>query len=283
MRDIAVPGAAENEARPDCGENDGGKEDICLSSLAMQDELVQMVGRREDQAAKKIDVTFLGYGNEATVPTDWIKQVSSPEVLKWCTENGVATGQLKSPILDADGEVSFAELLSVNVSEQETSGENDAGAQAEESKRKGKNQGQHGQKHKKASKGNKKKKKKAPGTGKTAGQDEGTLAGDPLLVDENLVKKWGPRSRSPLPGVPSKYWGQRYRYFSKYDAGVSMDKEGWYSVTPEVTARHIAERMQCDVVVDPFVGCGGNAIQCALVCHMVIVIDLDPVKLEHAR
>ncbi|CAM9744124.1 unnamed protein product, partial [Sphacelaria rigidula] len=93
----------------------------------------------------------------------------------------------------------------------------------------------------------------------------------------------GTRSRSPYPHVPSKYWGQRYRYFSRFDDGVTMDKEGWYSVTPEAIARHIAERVCSDIVVDPFVGCGGNAVQFALVSHLVIAIDLDPVKLEHAR
>ncbi|CAN0576298.1 unnamed protein product, partial [Ectocarpus sp. 12 AP-2014] len=74
-----------------------------------------------------------------------------------------------------------------------------------------------------------------------------------------------------------------YRYFSRFDEGVTMDEEGWYSVTPEAIARHIAERVCCDVVVDPFVGCGGNAVQFALVAHLVFAVDIDPVKLEHAR
>ena len=50
------------------------------------------------------------------------------------------------------------------------------------------------------------------------------------------------RERSALPGVPAKYYGQRYRYWSLYDQGVQMDPEGWYSVTPEVISEHIAER-----------------------------------------
>lgn len=44
-------------------------------------------------------------------------------------------------------------------------------------------------------------------------------------------------------------------------------KEGWFSVTPEKIAEHIAFRCQCDVIIDAFCGCGGNAIQFALTCE----------------
>ncbi|XP_066912965.1 trimethylguanosine synthase-like isoform X2 [Clytia hemisphaerica] len=80
-----------------------------------------------------------------------------------------------------------------------------------------------------------------------------------------------------------KYWAQRYRYFSRYDEGIQLDREGWFSVTPEKIAEHIAERCQSDVVVDAFCGVGGNAIQFAFTCHHVIAIDIDPVRLECAR
>ncbi len=82
---------------------------------------------------------------------------------------------------------------------------------------------------------------------------------------------------------PQKYWMQRFRLFSQFDLGCRLDEEGWFSVTPERIARHIAERSASDVVVDLFVGCGGNAIQFALASHYVVAIDLDPVKLSHAR
>ena len=42
-----------------------------------------------------------------------------------------------------------------------------------------------------------------------------------------------------------------------------MDTEAWYSVTPEEIAVHQAQRCACDVIVDAFTGCGGNAIQFA--------------------
>ncbi|KAI8499355.1 Trimethylguanosine synthase [Branchiostoma belcheri] len=95
----------------------------------------------------------------------------------------------------------------------------------------------------------------------------------------------------PLPMPPDvkddpemmKYWAQRYRLFSKFDHGIKMDREGWFSVTPEKIAHHIAERCRCDLIVDAFCGVGGNAIQFAFTCERVIAIDIDPVKLECAR
>uniref|UniRef100_H2ZN24 Trimethylguanosine synthase n=1 Tax=Ciona savignyi TaxID=51511 RepID=H2ZN24_CIOSA len=80
-----------------------------------------------------------------------------------------------------------------------------------------------------------------------------------------------------------KYWVQRYKLFSKFDDGVRLDKESWYSVTPEKIAEHIAERCRCDIIVDAFCGSGGNSIQFAFTCERVIAIDIDPVKLENAR
>lgn len=91
------------------------------------------------------------------------------------------------------------------------------------------------------------------------------------------------QDKSPLPDVPDKYWSQRFRLFSLFDRGCRLDAEGWYSVTPERIAQHIAERSRCDVIVDLFVGCGGNAIQFALTCHHVIAVDIDPVRLACAR
>lgn len=42
-------------------------------------------------------------------------------------------------------------------------------------------------------------------------------------------------------------------------------------------------RLKCDVVVDPFAGCGGNVIQLAMQCRHVIAIDIDPEKIRMAR
>lgn len=63
----------------------------------------------------------------------------------------------------------------------------------------------------------------------------------------------------------AKYWYQRYRLFSRYDEGIKMDEEGWFSVTPECIAQHQASRMfSGGLIVDAFTGVGGNAIQFAL-------------------
>ena len=88
-----------------------------------------------------------------------------------------------------------------------------------------------------------------------------------------------------LAGLPhiGKYWAQRYRLFSKFDEGVKLDSESWYSITPEKIAEHIAERCRADVLVDGFCGVGGNAIQFAFTCERVIAIDIDPGKIELAR
>ncbi|XP_033616619.1 trimethylguanosine synthase [Fukomys damarensis] len=92
-----------------------------------------------------------------------------------------------------------------------------------------------------------------------------------------------------IAAVPEliKYWAQRYRLFSRFDEGIKLDREGWFSVTPEKIAEHIAGRVsqcfKCDTVVDAFCGVGGNTIQFALTGKRVIAIDIDPVKIDLAR
>ncbi|KAL1205058.1 hypothetical protein V5N11_016403 [Cardamine amara subsp. amara] len=80
----------------------------------------------------------------------------------------------------------------------------------------------------------------------------------------------------------NKYWIQRYDLFSRYDQGIELDEEGWYSVTPEEIAIKQAERCRGKVVIDCFSGVGGNTIQFAKVCSSVVAIDIDPVKVELA-
>lgn len=92
-----------------------------------------------------------------------------------------------------------------------------------------------------------------------------------------------------IASVPelAKYWAQRYRLFSRFDDGIKLDKEGWFSVTPEKIAEHIAGRVSqsfnCDIIVDAFCGVGGNTIQFALTGKRVIAIDIDPVKIDLAQ
>lgn len=88
-----------------------------------------------------------------------------------------------------------------------------------------------------------------------------------------------------LPHRLHKYWLQRYSIFSRYDDGIVIDEEGWYSATPEVISWHHAKRAvaatggssKC-LAVDCFGGTGCNAIQMALAgCH-VVAVEMDPHK-----
>lgn len=85
----------------------------------------------------------------------------------------------------------------------------------------------------------------------------------------------------------AKYWAQRYRLFSRFDEGIKLDHEGWFSVTPEKIAEHIALRVQdsfsTELIIDAFCGVGGNAIQFALTGKRVIAIDIDPIRLALAQ
>ncbi|CAO1433558.1 unnamed protein product [Diamesa hyperborea] len=80
-----------------------------------------------------------------------------------------------------------------------------------------------------------------------------------------------------------KYWYKRFSLFSMFDQGIRLDRESWFSVTPEKVASFTADRCSCDIVVDAFCGVGGNSIQFAKTCMKVIAIDIDPKKIEMAR
>ncbi|NXE79637.1 TGS1 synthase, partial [Cochlearius cochlearius] len=119
---------------------------------------------------------------------------------------------------------------------------------------------------------------------------------DEKITTKKKEKKRRRRNRIALGAIPAeiaadpelaKYWAQRYRLFSRFDEGIKLDREGWFSVTPEKIAEHIAIRVSqsfnCDIIVDAFCGVGGNAIQFALTSKRVIAIDIDPEKLSLAR
>lgn len=80
-----------------------------------------------------------------------------------------------------------------------------------------------------------------------------------------------------------KYRAQKYRLFSRYDRGVQLDDESWWSVTPEQIALHHAQRCACDVIADACCGVGGNAIQFARTCSQVLAFDIDASRLRMAR
>ncbi|XP_055380337.1 trimethylguanosine synthase [Condylostylus longicornis] len=81
-----------------------------------------------------------------------------------------------------------------------------------------------------------------------------------------------------------KYWKKRFTLFSKFEQGIQLDEESWFSVTPEKIAIHIANKVgNLGIIVDGFCGCGGNSIQFAKKCQRVIAIDIDPKKILMAR
>lgn len=83
-----------------------------------------------------------------------------------------------------------------------------------------------------------------------------------------------------LPKNAKKYWKQRYYLFRKFDQGVYMTSELWYSVTPEALATFVAKFIQaCNpelrTIVDICCGGGGNTIQFARRFEKVIGIDIN--------
>ena len=112
------------------------------------------------------------------------------------------------------------------------------------------------------------------------------------LQDKTINKQKKKKRNRKLKNVPAfmqeekgllKYWRKRFSLFSRYDEGIRLDRESWFSVTPEKVAKHLAERLKCCTIVDGFCGSGGNAIQFAFTCDRVLAIDIDPVKLEMAK
>ncbi|XP_062375679.1 trimethylguanosine synthase isoform X2 [Sardina pilchardus] len=127
-------------------------------------------------------------------------------------------------------------------------------------------------------------------------EDGGAGGAESSAARPSKKKKRKPRKRRPDADMPpeiaaepelAKYWAQRYRLFSRFDEGIQLDHEGWFSVTPERIAEHIALRVQasfqCELIVDAFCGVGGNAIQFALTGKRVIAIDIDAGRLALAQ
>ncbi|CAK9141064.1 unnamed protein product [Ilex paraguariensis] len=102
------------------------------------------------------------------------------------------------------------------------------------------------------------------------------------LVKIKAKKKAKLEEEEGVTPLVDRYWLQRYDLFSRYDKGIKLDEEGWFSVTPEEIAVRHAERSGGGVVIDCFAGVGGNAIQFASVSQHVVAIDIDPHKVAMA-
>lgn len=90
-------------------------------------------------------------------------------------------------------------------------------------------------------------------------------------------EKWRTKKDEGVSPLVKKYWVQRYDLFLRYDQGIKMDEEGWFSVTPEKIALRHASRCGGGVVIDGFTGVGGNAIQFAT----MYVVFLDEFLCVH--
>lgn len=88
-------------------------------------------------------------------------------------------------------------------------------------------------------------------------------------------------------GLMKKYWFQRHLIFKKYDEGVLLTKELWFSVTPETiskfTARLIKHALKDKTgplyIMDAFSGGGGNVIQFLEVFDVVFAVDINHIHL----
>ena len=82
------------------------------------------------------------------------------------------------------------------------------------------------------------------------------------------------------------YYAQRFYFFSLYDKGIQMDKESWYSVTPEEISEYISSILpdsSNSTILDAFCGCGGNTISFSKKFRKVIANDLFIEKINMAK
>lgn len=86
-----------------------------------------------------------------------------------------------------------------------------------------------------------------------------------------------------------KFYRKRRYLFSKYDLGIELDNESWYSVTPESVGEYIAQRVVDKLgsnqicVLDAFSGCGGNVIQFGKLCKKVYGCEIDEAKIQYCQ
>ncbi|KAG9393563.1 RNA cap guanine-N2 methyltransferase [Carpediemonas membranifera] len=99
--------------------------------------------------------------------------------------------------------------------------------------------------------------------------------------------------RLPKSKRLQRYVQRREKYFTRWDEGVCMTPDGWFSVTAEPLALQVAQMLLEGreplgdklVVVDAFAGCGGNTIGFARLeeVGLVIAVERDPCTAECLR
>ncbi|EGW32992.1 uncharacterized protein SPAPADRAFT_54956 [Spathaspora passalidarum NRRL Y-27907] len=91
-------------------------------------------------------------------------------------------------------------------------------------------------------------------------------------------------TKETLPVNLRKFWNRRYDLFSKFDEGIYMNEELWFSVTPESLAKYTAQLFakllpEATKCIDICCGGGGNTIQFAQYFDSVGAIDINSTNL----
>ncbi len=91
-----------------------------------------------------------------------------------------------------------------------------------------------------------------------------------------------------VPQNVRKYINRRRFLFSRFDEGIQLDEESWYSVVAESIAKDVAAQLLASYgedrhlkIIDGFCGAGGLSIQLATIFQHIISIELDPVKTKY--
>ena len=106
-------------------------------------------------------------------------------------------------------------------------------------------------------------------------------------TEESKFQKGRMNSQNfPEEEKSNSYYVQRYYFFSLYDEGIQMDKESWYSVTPEEISDYISSIIpdsSNSCILDGFCGCGGNIISFSKHFRKVIANDLFEEKINMTK
>ena len=106
-------------------------------------------------------------------------------------------------------------------------------------------------------------------------------------TDESLFQRGRMNPQNfPEEEKSNSYYVQRYYFFSLFDKGIQMDKESWYSVTPEEISDYISSIISDSLnstILDGFCGCGGNIISFSKNFKKVFANDLFESKINMTK
>jgi len=104
------------------------------------------------------------------------------------------------------------------------------------------------------------------------------------LIDFNTSESIFQKGRINSQNFPEEeksnsYYVQRYYFFSLFDKGIQMDKESWYSVTPEEISEYISSLEKTDISDSSFVNSGryGSGISTYVIGIIGIIFSISSV------